>query len=136
TFEKYRHHISPITGIVRGVYPSPWHGVAPLRTYVAGHNFALINDSLYFLKDGLRSHSSGKGRTDAQARTSALCEALERYSGVYRGEETRITGSYRELADSAINARMKGPTQDIVLGFGAHMDVQIGVMRAVTEMNQ
>src|SRR4029077_17604539 len=71
TFEKYRHHISPITGIVRGVYPSPWRGFAPLRTYVAGHNFALINDSLYFLKDGLRSHSSGKGRTDAQARTSA-----------------------------------------------------------------
>lgn len=103
TFERYRCHISPISGVVRGIYPSPWHTVSPLRSYIAGHNFALKNDSLYFLKDGLRSHSSGKGKTDAQARTSALCEALERYSGVFRGEETRITASFDQLGDAAIH---------------------------------
>ena len=33
--------------------------------------------------------SSGKGATDAQARASGLCEGLERYSGVFRGDEPR-----------------------------------------------
>lgn len=105
TYAKYEHHISPVTGIVNGVQPSLWHGAGPLRVYMAGHNFALKSDHLLFLKDGLRTQSSGKGRTDAQARTSALCEALERYSGVYRGEEPRITASYAELGEAAIDPR-------------------------------
>ncbi len=105
TFQRFQHHISPITGIVKEVIPSIWHGEGPLRCYVAGHNFALKNDSLHFLKDGLRTHSSGKGQTDAQARTSALCEALERYSGVFRGDETRMTRSFDELGDDAIDPR-------------------------------
>lgn len=106
TFERFAHHVSEVTGIVKGVFPSPWNGKGPLRVYMAGHNFALKNDELFFLKDGLRSHSSGKGRSDAQARTSALCEALERYSGLYRAEETaRITTSFRELGDRAVDVR-------------------------------
>jgi ribosomal protein S12 methylthiotransferase accessory factor len=103
TFERYRHHISPVTGVVRDLVPSPWHNVTPLRTYVAGHNFAFKSESLYFLKAGLRNLSSGKGRTDAQARTSALCEALERYSGVYRGEEPRRRATFSELGDEAVH---------------------------------
>jgi bacteriocin biosynthesis cyclodehydratase domain-containing protein len=103
TFERFRHHISPITGIVRGIYPSSLHATGPVRTYTAGHNFAMKSDSLYFLKSGLRTLSSGKGKSDAQARTSALCEALERYSGVFQNDEERITGSFRELHDEAIH---------------------------------
>ncbi|HEX8114340.1 MAG TPA: TOMM precursor leader peptide-binding protein [Kofleriaceae bacterium] len=87
--QRYQHHVSPLTGIVREMTPSAWHGAGPLRVYMAGHNFALKNDHLFLLKDGLRNNSSGKGRTEAQARTSALCEALERYSGVFRGDEPR-----------------------------------------------
>ena len=63
------------------------------------------SDHLWFLKDGLRTHSSGKGRTDAQARTSALCEALERYSGVYRGDEIRVNASFKQLGSDAIDPR-------------------------------
>jgi oxazoline/thiazoline synthase len=100
TFHRLQHHISPLTGIVKVVEPSLWHGQGPLRVYVAGHNFALKNDELYFLKDGLRTHSSGKGRTDAQARTSALCEALERFSGLYQGNEPRVTARMQDLSDS------------------------------------
>ncbi len=105
TFLRYQHHISQYTGIVREVAPSFWNGVGPLRMYMAGHNFALKSDELYFLKDGLRTHSSGKGKTDAQARTSALCEALERYSGVFRGDETCISRSYDEMGSAAIDPR-------------------------------
>ncbi|MEA2326024.1 MAG: oxazoline/thiazoline synthase [Thermoanaerobaculia bacterium] len=105
TFFRLQHHVSPYTGIVNAVNPSMWHGAGPLRVYTAGHNFALKSDHLLFLKDGLRTHSSGKGKTDAQARTSALCEALERYSGVFRGDEPRVTGSYAELGEAAIDPR-------------------------------
>jgi oxazoline/thiazoline synthase len=106
TFDRYAHHISEITGIVKGIFASPWNGKGPLRVYMAGHNFALKNDELFFLKDGLRAHSSGKGRSDAQARTSALCEALERYSGLFRADETtQITSSFRELGDRAVDLR-------------------------------
>lgn len=103
TYNKFSHHISPLTGVVNGIFPSKWHGAGPLKVYLAGHNFALKNDSLYFLKDGLRTNSSGKGKSDAQARTSALCEALERFSGLYRGEEVKRKLSYEQIKDEAIH---------------------------------
>jgi ribosomal protein S12 methylthiotransferase accessory factor len=105
TFMRYAHHVSPLTGIVKTVMPAHWHGTGPIRTYFAGHNFALKNSGLYFLKHGLRTSSSGKGRTDAQARTSALCEALERFSGLHRGEEPRRIASLNELGDDAVDPR-------------------------------
>ena len=105
TFNRYNRHISPITGIVSAIYPSVWNEKGPLKSYTAGHNFALKNDSLFFLKDGLRTNSSGKGKTDTQARTSALCEALERYSGLFLGEEPRKLASFVEIFAEAIDPR-------------------------------
>jgi ribosomal protein S12 methylthiotransferase accessory factor len=105
TFERLKHHISPLTGIVSHLEKSLWYGRGPIRTYIAGHNFALKNNSLWFLKDGLRTHSSGKGWTDTQARTSALCEAIERHSGVYRGNEPRLLASLRDLGEAGIDPR-------------------------------
>lgn len=105
TFARYAHHVSPLTGVVKSVAPARWHGSGPIRTYIAGHNFALKNDGLYFLKEGLRTSSAGKGRSDAQARTSALCEALERFSGVHRNEEPHRLATFRELGDEAVDPR-------------------------------
>ncbi len=105
TFQRYQHLISPLTGVIKGVFPVPVAASSPLRSYVAGHNFALKNDHLSFLKDGLRTNSSGKGKTDAQARTSALCEALERYSGTFRQEEECVVASFEELGDEAVDPR-------------------------------
>lgn len=103
TYLKYAHHISDLTGIVKSIIPSAWHGVGPLKGYLAGHNFALSNDDIFFIKDGIRSYSSGKGRSDAQARCSALCEAIERYSGVYKDGERCIKSSFNKLSEDAIN---------------------------------
>lgn len=103
TYERFRHHVSPITGVVSSLTPSQNVEGSPLRVWVAGHNFALKNDSLYFLQDGLRTKSAGKGMTDLQARTSAMCEAIERYSGVYRGEEKSLRATYRDLGERAIH---------------------------------
>ena len=52
---------------------------------------------------GLRAPCVGKGMTEAQARASALGEAVERYSAIFRGDEVRIKASYRELSSQAIH---------------------------------
>lgn len=102
TFEIFRQHISPITGIVnqlsRITDPS-----SLIHSYHAGHNTAISYDNVFLLKKGLRSKAGGKGRTDIQAKVSGLCEAIERYSGLYQGMEYRITASYRELGNKAIH---------------------------------
>jgi ribosomal protein S12 methylthiotransferase accessory factor len=41
--------------------------------------------------------------TEAQARASALGEVVERYSGIFRGDELRIRASYRRVKDNAIH---------------------------------
>ncbi|MBZ9737274.1 TOMM precursor leader peptide-binding protein [Mesorhizobium sp. CA18] len=105
TFNRYAHHISEISGVVKGIAPSPTNSTGPVKSYIAGHNFALKADDLLFIKSTLRSNSSGKGKSEAQARTSALCEALERYSGLYRGEEEQVFSSFNQLSDEAIDPR-------------------------------
>jgi ribosomal protein S12 methylthiotransferase accessory factor len=47
--------------------------------------------------------SAGKGSTDIQARASGFCEAIERYSGVFQGDEHRRLGSYQHMGDKAIH---------------------------------
>jgi oxazoline/thiazoline synthase len=51
----------------------------------------------------LSSACVGRGMSEAQARASALGEAVERYSGIFRGNEFRINASYRKLRDEAIH---------------------------------
>lgn len=103
TFERYKHHISPITGVVRelGKLSRNVKGLTP--TYYAKHHFASMFDEISFLQQNLGGRSAGKGRTDAQAKASAFCEAIERYSGVFQGDECRIQSSYQKLGNKAIH---------------------------------
>jgi ribosomal protein S12 methylthiotransferase accessory factor len=103
TLKKYEHHVSSITGAVTGLGRTSADEDHYMHVYVAGHNLAGKSDSLYFLRRGLRANSGGKGMTDVQAKASALCEALERYSGNFRGDEIRKRASYRQLGTSAIH---------------------------------
>ncbi len=112
TLQRYGHHVSPITGAVsmlERVGPaagegtgSAHDGAGPMHVYVAGHNLARRHHSLAHLRSDLRNMSSGKGATDSQARASGLCEGLERYSGVFRGDEVRRRASGRGLGDAAV----------------------------------
>lgn len=106
TLDQYQHHISPITGVVSSLSNLSRDLGGMTYSYAAGHNFALWADNLTYLRTNLRSRSGGKGMTDIQARVSAVGEAIERYSGVYRAEE-EITcmASYRQLASQAIDLR-------------------------------
>ncbi|MGV8871263.1 MAG: TOMM precursor leader peptide-binding protein [Rhodococcus sp. (in: high G+C Gram-positive bacteria)] len=92
----YQPLVSPITGAVKQLTKLPTE-VDGLHTYHAGQNFAVPMSHISDLRAGLRSAASGKGRTDSQARASAVGEAIERYSGIYRGDEARIRATYNEL---------------------------------------
>ncbi|MBD2629267.1 TOMM precursor leader peptide-binding protein [Trichormus variabilis] len=101
TFRKYQHHISPITGIIRELQKLPGNGLN--HTYLAKHHFLSIFDDLDSLRQNIGGRSAGKGKTDIQARVSGFCEGIERYSGVFQGDEIRHKGSYQQLGNKAIH---------------------------------
>jgi ribosomal protein S12 methylthiotransferase accessory factor len=103
TYAKLQHHLSSITGIVSDLSPVRAQTEEIIKLYMASHNYALGNESLYFLASSMQSKSCGKGMTEAQARTGALCEALERYCGAYTGDEIKLQSSYRALGNKAIH---------------------------------
>ena len=103
TLRNYQHHISPLTGVVRGLGKRDRHSNGLTHTYVAGHHFTTMFDDLDALRQNLGGRSAGKGKTDQQAKVSALCEAIERYSGVFQGDEIRQKSSYQQLGDKAIH---------------------------------
>lgn len=98
----WSHHISPVSGVVRTLTRITDED-DELHVYMSGSNLALRTENAHVLKRNLRGSSCGKGITDAQARMSAVGEAIERYSGVFRGEEPMERGSLRSLGDRAIN---------------------------------
>ncbi|MEK8019338.1 MAG: TOMM precursor leader peptide-binding protein, partial [Candidatus Parabeggiatoa sp.] len=103
TLKQYQHHISPITGVVRELRSVSQTENGPTHIYIAGHNVASMFDELFFLRHNLRGRSSGKGKTDSQAKASAFGEAVERYSGLFQGDEIRKKGRYEAIGEAAIH---------------------------------
>ncbi len=103
TLRKYARHVSPITGAVSFLQPTIVANDGLMHVYLAGENFASQYHNLKHMKFGLRNHSSGKGMSDLQARASGLCEALERYSGVFQGAEPRRKARLGELEGLGIH---------------------------------
>jgi ribosomal protein S12 methylthiotransferase accessory factor len=101
TLERYGHHVSPLTGAVTMLERVGPVGDGAMHVYLAGTNLARRHRTLEHLRGDLRNMSSGKGVTDAQARASGLCEGLERYSGVFRGDEPRRRARLRDLGSAA-----------------------------------
>ena len=96
TLANYRHLIGSVSGVVTWLTRTteetdPW-----LHVHWAGSNIALRNRALSVLRLSLRTKSAGKGSTPRQSEASALCEALERYSGAFHGDEIRCR---RRFAD-------------------------------------
>lgn len=104
TYHRLKKHISPLIGAVSHLENLSPEENGITYSYSSGHNFAMVADNMRLLKRNLRGQSGGKGRTDIQARTSAICEAIERYSGLWRGDEPRRRAAYADLdADSALH---------------------------------
>ncbi|GGX96640.1 TOMM precursor leader peptide-binding protein [Streptomyces hiroshimensis] len=99
---RYGHLVDPVTGIVKEIRRAP-HSPDFTSCFLSGHNLAMGSPTLDGLRAGLRALSGGKGLTDAEARTSALCEAVERYSGTRHGDEPVIRARYRALGAAAVH---------------------------------
>jgi oxazoline/thiazoline synthase len=103
TLKKYEYHISPITGVVSAL-PKVDGTNDLIQVYTAIHkNGEGKLDNLTELRLNLRHKSAGKGKTDQQSKASGFCEAIERYSGIFTGDEIRIQGIYTELGSVAIH---------------------------------
>ena len=97
TLATYRHLIGSVSGVVTWLTRTteetdPW-----LHVHWAGSNIALRNRALSVLRLSLRTKSAGKGSTPRQSEASALCEALERYSGAFHGDEIRCRRSFADF---------------------------------------
>jgi oxazoline/thiazoline synthase len=99
---RYGHLISPVTGVVKEIRRDP-RGPAFLNAFLSGPNAAAAASSLGALRAGLRSENGGKGVTALHARVSALCEAVERHSGHFHGDEPRIRSNLRSLGGRAVD---------------------------------
>jgi bacteriocin biosynthesis cyclodehydratase domain-containing protein len=99
TVAKYRKHVSPLTGVVSKLERVEVD--LPLNTnYYASHNFSGPAKSIHELRSGRSGGSFGKGSTAEQGEASALMEAIERYSGIFQGDEIRVARRYTDFAPS------------------------------------
>ncbi|MBO0752595.1 MAG: TOMM precursor leader peptide-binding protein, partial [Bradyrhizobiaceae bacterium] len=96
TVARFRRHVSPLTGVVSRL--ERIEADLPLNTnYFAVHNFSGPARTAKQLSAGLRGRSFGKGSTAEQGKASALMEAIERYSGIFQGDEIRVTRRFTDF---------------------------------------
>jgi ribosomal protein S12 methylthiotransferase accessory factor len=96
TVARFRKHVSSLTGVVSRL--ERIDADLPMNTnYLATHNFASRPTTIDDLKAGLGSGSYGKGSTAEQGEASALMEAIERYSGIFQGDEIRTTKRLKDF---------------------------------------
>ena len=96
TVARFRKHVSPLTGVVSKL--DRIEADVPLNTnFHATHNFAPPAATVQQLRAGLGGASFGKGSTAEQAEASALMEAIERYSGIFQGDEIRTLRRFTDF---------------------------------------
>jgi ribosomal protein S12 methylthiotransferase accessory factor len=122
TVARFRRHVSPLTGVVSRL--ERIQANLPLNTnYYATHNFSGPAETVNELRAGLSNGSFGKGSTAEQGEASALMEAIERYSGIFQGDEIRAK---RRVTDFPSGAAV--PPNKVLL----FSDAQLRQGRALT----
>jgi ribosomal protein S12 methylthiotransferase accessory factor len=102
TLARLEHHVSPISGPIRSVSESYEDGYLHVS---ASQTFPMYRYDFRVLRVNLLGRSGGKGFEPAQARASAICEALERYSCIWQGEEETVLTAFtrQSLGDGAVD---------------------------------
>jgi oxazoline/thiazoline synthase len=96
TVARFRKHVSPLTGVVSRL--ERIEADLPMNTnYFATHNFSAPAQTVNELRAGLSGGSFGKGSTAEQGEASALMEAIERYSGIFQGDEIRVIRRFMDF---------------------------------------
>jgi ribosomal protein S12 methylthiotransferase accessory factor len=98
---RYGHLVSPITGIVDRLAPSLEDSHELLHVYTATYAQPQREGATVLPRE--RRRSAGRGVSSEQARAAALCEALERHSGFFRGDEPGIRAAYGDLGPDAVH---------------------------------
>ncbi len=98
TLARYRHLISPVTGVVTRLERAtdetdPWSHVYFARGSIAPR----VVDDLATLGRSQGVMSAGKGSTASQSQASALGEAVERTSGTLHGDEIRCRRRFSDF---------------------------------------
>lgn len=97
TLARFKKHVSPLTGVVTRLERIEVD--LPMNTsFYAQHNFSAPAQNLDQLRSGLSGGSFGKGSTAEQGEASALMEAIERYSGIFQGDEIRTKKRFTDFA--------------------------------------
>jgi oxazoline/thiazoline synthase len=111
---RLRAQVSPLTGIVTrvasfGDVAGPAHRFTATflcpRTslHVGGVRLRRVHGRRGAANAAVYGKSAGKGPTKRAAELGAICEALERYSGFYRGTESVHLAPFRSLGAAAIH---------------------------------
>ncbi len=100
TYQAYRHLVSPLTGPVTHLIPVPGRDTELRAVYASGY---MVRPRGEIPATNVFDRGcAGKGCSDDQAKVSALCEALERFSGVCQGDEARVRATTEGLGQQAV----------------------------------
>jgi ribosomal protein S12 methylthiotransferase accessory factor len=106
TLSRLGKHVGRLLGAVGTVRSVSAQEQELIHSYQVAHGFSAAG-SVEDLRQNIRGRSGGKGRTDGQAKVSGICEAIERYSGVWREGLPSKVASYDELGpDSAVEVNL------------------------------
>lgn len=100
-FDRFKHLVSPLSGPVSHLGPMPGRHDPERPVFVSGYRICPSGDRVE--ASSFQKVCAGKGRGVDQAKSSALFEAIERFSGVYQGDEAIVRGSLEELGSRAIH---------------------------------
>ena len=100
SYGRLRHLVSPVLGPVTHLHPMPGRHSDAHPVFSSGY---LVVPAQRVETDAFDRPCAGKGTSVDQARMSALAEAIERYAGVYRGDEAVVEATVEQLGDEAIH---------------------------------
>jgi ribosomal protein S12 methylthiotransferase accessory factor len=135
TVARFRKHVSPLSGVVSRL--ERMESDLPMNnSYYAAHNFSGPARSVDDLRTALSGGAFGKGSTAEQGEASALMEAIERYSGVFQGDEIRVRRKFTDFppgeaihpndvmlySDAQFREQAAGKPDSEVLQMGAPFD--------------
>lgn len=100
SYARSAHLVSEILGPATHLGPMP--GVAGEIPLVWSSGYR-VRPAQLRADEAFYRRCAGKGSTLEQARMSALAECIERYAGVYRGDEATHEASYAELGEGALH---------------------------------
>lgn len=100
TLERLRIHVSPIAGVLASL--GPLRGVSGRNTAVHAASWFRCPAHANPSQDDFHRTSLGRGLTQLDAEVSALCEALERQSAAFQGDESTVRARAEELGALAI----------------------------------